>query len=122
MSLWKDNSTPKIDDNSDEIDEEGKKGLFYSTSFKLIPIGNTPFFSIFFFHKGSENSDTINSQEMHHENETVCDCLKNKLHFDNVVLDTKFKTSVEKIYNLLYTSGFIAEFLSKIVQNNGMYK
>ena len=37
----------------------------------------------------------------HHK--MTCNCLKNKQHFDNVVLDTKFQGSVEKIYNLLYS-------------------
>jgi len=61
----------------------------------------------------------INLQE--DNDEIICDCLKNKQHFDNVVLDTKFKGSVEKIYNLLYTSGFIAEFLTNLENNDGVY-
>ncbi|CAI2179135.1 14698_t:CDS:2 [Funneliformis geosporum] len=67
--------------------------------------------------KRSKSEDIVTKspltlQDIHHE--TICDCLKNKQHFDNLVLDTKFKGSVEKIYNLLYTSGFIAEFLTDL--------
>ncbi|CAG8680023.1 5759_t:CDS:2 [Funneliformis mosseae] len=49
---------------------------------------------------------------------TICDCLKNNQHFDNIILDTKFKGSVEKIYNLLYTSGFITEILTDLEKSD----
>lgn len=51
--------------------------------------------------------------------ETICDCLKNNQHYDQVIMDTKFKGTIEKIYNLLYTSGFIPEFLNE--NNDSMY-
>ncbi|KAG9288729.1 hypothetical protein G9A89_004348 [Geosiphon pyriformis] len=42
---------------------------------------------------------------------TQCACLKNQKHYNTIALDTKFTGSVEKIYNLLFTSGFIRRFL-----------
>ncbi|GBC02138.1 hypothetical protein RclHR1_04480002 [Rhizophagus clarus] len=45
--------------------------------------------------------------------ETICDCLKNNQHYDNIIMDVKFKGTIEKIYNLLYTSGFAAEYLKE---------
>ncbi|CAG8504097.1 9582_t:CDS:2 [Ambispora gerdemannii] len=41
----------------------------------------------------------------------MCDCLKNRKHYNSIVLDTKFTGSVEKIYNLLFTDGFVRRYL-----------
>ncbi|CAG8504079.1 9581_t:CDS:2 [Ambispora gerdemannii] len=41
----------------------------------------------------------------------LCDCLKNRKHYDSVSMDTKFTGSVEKLYNLIFTSGFVRRFL-----------
>ncbi|CAG8599411.1 1540_t:CDS:10 [Ambispora leptoticha] len=41
----------------------------------------------------------------------MCDCLKNRQHYNTTVLDKKYTGSVEKIYNLIFTSGFVRRFL-----------
>ncbi|CAG8501093.1 10026_t:CDS:2 [Diversispora eburnea] len=50
--------------------------------------------------------------------ETQCDCLKMNQHYNDVIMDTKFTGTIEKIYNLLFTSGFIPEFITKLENNN----
>ncbi|GES88497.1 GRAM domain protein [Rhizophagus clarus] len=44
---------------------------------------------------------------------TQCACLKKGQHYDNVSLDTKFTGSVEKIFNLLFTSEFLKRYLTE---------
>src|SRR5205823_1226122 len=44
---------------------------------------------------------------------TQCACLKKGQHYDNVSLDTKFIGSVEKIFNLLFTSEFLKRYLTE---------
>ncbi|KAJ1018804.1 hypothetical protein NDA16_004609 [Ustilago loliicola] len=41
---------------------------------------------------------------------TICPCEEKKEHFSSVVLDTTYPAVPEKIYNLLFTSGFMKEF------------
>lgn len=41
---------------------------------------------------------------------TTCTCEKEKKHFTNVVLDTTYPTKPEKLYNLIFTSGFMKDF------------
>ncbi|GAK64616.1 GRAM-domain-containing protein [Moesziomyces antarcticus] len=41
---------------------------------------------------------------------TTCPCEEKKEHFSSVVLDTTYPAVPEKIYNLLFTSGFMKEF------------
>ncbi|CAG8558767.1 5772_t:CDS:2 [Acaulospora morrowiae] len=49
---------------------------------------------------------------------TQCECLSKNQHYDKVMMDTTFTGTIEKIYNLLCTSGFIAEFISKLENND----
>ncbi|RIA84039.1 hypothetical protein C1645_785068 [Glomus cerebriforme] len=44
---------------------------------------------------------------------TQCACLKKGQHYDNVSLDTKFIGSVEKIFNLIFTSEFLKRYLTE---------
>ncbi|RGB43607.1 hypothetical protein C1646_749622 [Rhizophagus diaphanus] len=44
---------------------------------------------------------------------TQCACLKKGQHYNNVSLDTKFTGSVEKIFNLLFTSEFVKRYLTE---------
>ncbi|KAE8266620.1 hypothetical protein A4X09_0g5729 [Tilletia walkeri] len=41
---------------------------------------------------------------------TTCACEKNKEHYATVVLDNKYPAVPEKMYNLLFTSGFMKDF------------
>lgn len=41
---------------------------------------------------------------------TTCPCDKEKKHFQTVVMDTTFPAVPEKMYNLMFTSGFMKEF------------
>ncbi len=41
---------------------------------------------------------------------TSCPCDKDKAHYPSVVLDTVYPAKPEKIYNLLFTSGFMKDF------------
>ncbi|RGB39488.1 GRAM domain-containing protein [Rhizophagus diaphanus] len=74
------------------------------------------------------DSDPVNSNDntcnetvkKYVKRETICDCLKNNQHYDHVIIDTKFKGTIEKVYNLLYTSGFIPEFLKENNENINM--
>jgi hypothetical protein len=50
---------------------------------------------------------------------TTCACL-NKGHYNNLVMDTKFTGSVEKMYNLLFTCDFLELFLKKVEKCSGM--
>ncbi|RIA98273.1 GRAM domain-containing protein [Glomus cerebriforme] len=62
----------------------------------------------------SNEANETNEKEINYvHRETFCDCLKNNQHFNNLILDTEFKGSIEKIYNLLYTSGFTYGYLKE---------
>ena len=52
---------------------------------------------------------------------SVCDCLKSGEHHPNVALDTTFTGTVEKIYNLMFTSGFMRKFLEENEKCTGKY-
>lgn len=41
---------------------------------------------------------------------TMCSCGKDKKHFNTVVLDTTYPAVPEKLYNLIFTSGFMKDF------------
>ncbi|CAD6893106.1 unnamed protein product [Tilletia controversa] len=41
---------------------------------------------------------------------TTCSCEKNKEHYPTVVLDNKYPAVPEKMYNLLFSSGFMKDF------------
>ncbi|CAG8535772.1 7565_t:CDS:2 [Racocetra fulgida] len=42
---------------------------------------------------------------------TQCPCLRNGQHYENVSLDATFTGTVEKLYNLIMTSGFVKRFI-----------
>lgn len=51
---------------------------------------------------------------------TTCNCTTSGTgHFANVVMDTTFPGSPEKLYNLMFTSGFMKDFLTKDMQLTG---
>lgn len=51
---------------------------------------------------------------------TRCNCVASGSgHFSNVVMDTTFPGSPEKLYNLMFTSGFMKDFLTKDMKLTG---
>lgn len=50
---------------------------------------------------------------------THCDCSAAGDHYDNVCLDAKYPGTVERIYNLLFISGFIKKFLTDVEKSGG---
>jgi hypothetical protein len=51
---------------------------------------------------------------------TQCDCLKKGEHYEHISIDTKFTGSVEKIFNLLFTSEFLKRYLTEEEKCTGM--
>ncbi|RUS19832.1 hypothetical protein BC937DRAFT_86840 [Endogone sp. FLAS-F59071] len=45
---------------------------------------------------------------------TLCDCSVAGDHYNNVCLDAKYPGTVEKIYNLLFVTGFVKKFLTDV--------
>ncbi|KAI8635948.1 hypothetical protein BD408DRAFT_487223 [Parasitella parasitica] len=45
---------------------------------------------------------------------TECECSKNEQHFPTVVLDSKYDTSIETMYSLLFDSSFMNKFLCEV--------
>jgi hypothetical protein len=68
----------------------------------------------------TRNLTNINTSMRKRRHATSCDCLKNGQHYDNVALDATFSGSVEKIYNLLFTSGFVKQFMMEHEKCTGM--
>lgn len=60
-----------------------------------------------------ENADTPSSQ-LQIKEKTDCECHKNASHFPTVVMDNKYDTTIETMYNLLYNSSFMNKFLCDI--------
>lgn len=53
---------------------------------------------------------------------TTCNCATSGTgHFANVVMDATFPGSPEKLYNLMFTSGFMKDFLTKDMKLTGMF-
>lgn len=50
---------------------------------------------------------------------TECECSKNGQHFPTTVMDNKYNTTIETMYNLLYNSSFMNKFLCEIEKSTG---
>jgi hypothetical protein len=68
------------------------------------------------------HSPSVNVSHKKRRHTSTCDCLTKGEHYPNVALDTTFTGSVEKIYNLLFTSGFMRQFLEENEKCTGQYK
>ena len=44
---------------------------------------------------------------------TACDCGKKKQHYSEIVMDTVLPGTPEKVYNLMFASGFVKDFMAK---------
>jgi len=53
---------------------------------------------------------------------TECECSKTDQHFPTVVMDNKYNTTIETMYNLLYNSTFMNKFLCEVEKSTGKYK
>lgn len=62
----------------------------------------------------TENKDVVQTKE-----KTECDCSKNGQHFPTTVMDKKYDTTIETMYNLLYNSTFMNKFLSEVEKSTG---
>ncbi|CAO3643264.1 unnamed protein product [Mucor hiemalis] len=60
-----------------------------------------------------ENTDGPNPPPQIKE-KTDCECHKNASHFPTTVMDNKYDTTIETMYNLLYNSSFMNKFLCDI--------
>ncbi|KAI8974282.1 hypothetical protein BDB01DRAFT_853908 [Pilobolus umbonatus] len=68
-------------------------------------------------HIPSENAgvnDTIKKENEQVKEVTECECHKSTGHFPIVVMDNKYNTTIDTLYNLLYNSPFMQTFLSEI--------
>jgi len=65
----------------------------------------------------SSNQQAINRSK---RGATTCACLDKGHHYNNLVMDTKFTGSVEKMYNLLFNCDFLELFLKNIEKCSGM--
>ncbi|KAL9553447.1 hypothetical protein MBANPS3_003286 [Mucor bainieri] len=54
-------------------------------------------------------ADSAKPQQLHEK--TDCECSANNEHYPTVVMDQVYNGTVEKIYNLLFDSGFMKKFL-----------
>ncbi|KAI8644158.1 hypothetical protein BD408DRAFT_413807 [Parasitella parasitica] len=59
---------------------------------------------------GTDKPNEGNAQPQVHD-KTDCECGLNKAHYPNVVMDQVYNGTLEKIYNLLFDSGFMKKFL-----------
>jgi hypothetical protein len=53
---------------------------------------------------------------------TECACGKEGKHFTETALSTTFPSTPEKVYNLMFNSGFLKEFMSDNQKLKGEYK
>ncbi|KAG0170655.1 hypothetical protein DFQ29_009165 [Apophysomyces sp. BC1021] len=63
----------------------------------------------------------IANQELHEpetegqlQKQTDCQCSKNGGHFPHTVMDQTYDGTIQKVYNLLYNSGFLGQFLATV--------
>jgi hypothetical protein len=65
-------------------------------------------------------TSTENTTSVQQVNEkTECECSKNAQHFPTVVMDNKYDTTIETMYNLLYNSSFMSKFLCEVEKSTG---
>lgn len=50
---------------------------------------------------------------------TDCECSKNDQHFPTVVMDNKYDTTIESMYNILFNSSFMNKFLCEVEKSTG---
>ncbi|CAG8584532.1 10030_t:CDS:2, partial [Paraglomus occultum] len=63
---------------------------------------------------GTEHYRISSNQHRSKRGATTCTCLDKGYHYNNLVMDTKFTGSVEKLYNLLFNCDFLELFLTNI--------
>ncbi|KAI9269388.1 GRAM domain-containing protein [Sporodiniella umbellata] len=57
---------------------------------------------------------SLQSNTTQRKETTECNCSKSDLHFPTVVLNHVYPTNIETLYNLLYNSNFMNQFLSEV--------
>lgn len=68
------------------------------------------------------NADNaIEKKDIQIKEKTECDCSKNEQHFPTVVMDNKYDTTIETMYNLLFNSTFMNKFLCEVEKSTGKY-
>ena len=66
-------------------------------------------------------NNAIEKKDTQIREKTECDCGKNEQHFPTVVMDNKYDTTVEAMYNLLFNSTFMNKFLCEVEKSTGKY-
>lgn len=70
--------------------------------------------------KSAENASE--KKDVQIKETTECECSKTDQHFPTVVMDNKYNTTIETMYNLLYNSTFMNKFLCEVEKSTGKYK
>lgn len=66
-------------------------------------------------------NNAIEKKDIQIKEKTECDCSKNEQHFPTVVMDNKYDTTIETMYNLLFNSTFMNKFLCEVEKSTGKY-
>lgn len=70
--------------------------------------------------KSAENASE--KKDVQIKETTECECSKTDQHFPTVVMDNRYNTTIETMYNLLYNSTFMNKFLCEVEKSTGKYK
>lgn len=69
----------------------------------------------------TNTNNAIEKKDIQIKEQTECDCSKNEQHFPTVVMDNKYDTTIETMYNLLFNSTFMNKFLCEVEKSTGKY-
>lgn len=67
----------------------------------------------------SNTETAVAETQLQTKEKTDCECSKSAQHFPTVVMDNKYDTTIETMYNILFNSSFMNKFLCEVEKSQG---